>query len=56
MKAKDIIGLALGLIILRMLLPTTEFDKFFFKKGILVKVKWLDGSVSKLKNGEWIHK
>ena len=56
MKAKDVIGLVLGLIILRLLLPTTVVGKLFFKEGVLVKVKWLDGSVSKLKKGKWIHK
>lgn len=56
MRAKDVIGLALSLIIIRMLLPLRPFDKLYYKGNQLVKIKWVDGSVSKLKNGVWIHK
>jgi len=55
LKVKEIIGLVLGLVLIGLLLPHNEFDELYYKKGVLVKVKWIDGSISKLKKGEWIH-
>ena len=56
MNLKDVIKLSLGLIIIGMLIPRTEVKTFYLKNGKLVKVKWLDGSMSKLKQGKWVHK
>ena len=55
-NVKDVVGLVLSLILVKVLLPTNEVDKIYFKRGVLVKVKWLNGEVSILKNGEWIKK
>ena len=55
MKVKDVIKLALGILVIGMMLPCTEIDKLIFKGGELVKVIWFDGSVSKLKGREWIY-
>jgi len=56
MNLKDIIDLTLGLILIGMLTPRTEVKTFYIKNGKLVKVKWIDGSISKLKKGKWIRK
>ena len=56
MNVKDVIGLVLSLVILTILLPCTEVKSVCYKNGILVKVKWIDGSISKLKKGVWIRK
>ena len=56
MKLRDVIDLSLSVLIVGMLMPHSEINKLYFKKGVLVKVKWIDGSISKLRKGEWIHK
>ena len=56
MELKDIIKLVLNLILIELLLPHNEVDKFYIKKGKIIKIKWIGGSISKLKKGKWILK
>ena len=56
MNLKEIIDLCLSLVVIGELMPRYEINKLFFRKGKLVKVKWIDGSISILKKGEWVHK
>ena len=56
MNLRDVIDLTLGLILIGMLMPRNEIKYFYIKNGKLVKVKWIDGSISKLKKGKWIRK
>ena len=56
LNIKNVIKLSLGLIIIGMLIPRSEVKSFYVKNGKVVKVKWIDGSISKLKQGKWVHK